>query len=104
MGDKRLVWLSSRCTSRTYHCTKQIWYETHAIKCLAKLCIDISTFYARDQKVTKSPPRPQNQAFHFLACTESKTSYSDATYSVEVSFPTVTFRAKYSKLPLKLLP
>jgi hypothetical protein len=45
-----------------------------------------------------------NQASHLLAFTASKTSYSDATYSDEVSFPTVTLTEKYARFPLKLAP
>ena len=45
-----------------------------------------------------------NQASHLLAFTASKTSYSDATYSDEASFPTVTLTEKYARFPLKLAP
>lgn len=51
-----------------------------------------------------SQPHERNQAFHFLAFNESTFSYSDATYSEEVSFPTVTFTEKYSRLPLRVVP
>lgn len=48
----------------------------------------------------------QNQALYavHLDSNTGTGSYSDTTYSLDVSFPTVTFIAKYSTLPVKLTP
>lgn len=43
-------------------------------------------------------------ALHLLSTVSTSSSYSDITYSLDVSFPTVTFTLKYSKLPVKPTP